>query len=390
MTARNPIKDGVAIVGVGSTGFTRSSEGRSPLALACEASIKAIRDSGLDRAQIDGVAVPAEQAAPQPQQLAYALGLDHITHYPRTQGVIGFSFVDAVNAVFSGSCDAILLAYPVYRLPWNSRSAARDPYRAPHGPGLVRVPETVSAAVGYTAWASRYMYEYGAKKEYFGYVAINQRTNAGDNPLAAARQPITMDDYLAARMIREPLCMLDMDLPVDGADAFIITTAERARDLPHPPVLVHATSCGLVAANVEDQLPDLRHHGQHVVVDNLRAKSDFWTDGVDLFYPYDGFTIITLAWLENAGWCGPGEAGPFIEQHWDRRANRILIDGRVPVNTHGGGLSEGATRGSGYVREAVAQLRGQAGTRQVPGARSALITTGGFFFNSQGMMLRSA
>nr|MDA8045557.1 thiolase family protein [Actinomycetota bacterium] len=173
MRSRNPAKDQVAIVGVGSTGFTRSSEGKTPLALACEASIAAIRDSGLDRGSIDGVSVPTEQAAPQPQQLAYALGLDQVTHYTRTQAVIGFSFVDAVNAVFSGSCEAILLAYPVYRLPWNSRSAARDPYRAPHGPGLVRVPETVSAAVGYTAWASRYIHEYGAKKEYFGYVAVN-------------------------------------------------------------------------------------------------------------------------------------------------------------------------------------------------------------------------
>jgi len=199
---------------------------------------------------------------------------------------------------------------------------------------------------------------------------------------------LSMDDYLAARMIREPLCMLDMDLPVDGADAFVITTAERARDLPNPPMLVHATACGLVARNVEDQLPDLRHHGQHVVINSLRAKSDLWLDDLDLFYPYDGFTIITLAWFENAGWCGPGEAGPFIEQHWDKDSNRILINGRVPVNTHGGGLSEGATRGSGYLREATLQLRGQAGPRQVPGASSALITPGGFFFNSQGVLLR--
>jgi acetyl-CoA acetyltransferase len=387
--ARNPLKDQVAIVGVGTTGFSRSAEGRSSLSLACEAAVMAIRDAGLTASDIDGISAPSEQAAPQPNQLAFALGLDNVTHYNRNQSVIGFALVDAVNAVFSGSCDTILLSYPVYRLPWNSRSAAGDPFRAPYGGGSVRVPESVGAAVGYTAWASRYIHEYGAKREYFGRVAINQRTNAAANPLAAAREPLTMDDYLSARMIREPLCMLDMDLPVDGADAFVITTAARARDLPNPPVLVHATSCGLVERNVEDQLGDLRHHGQHVVVRNLRSKSELWLDDIDLYYPYDGFTIITLAWMENVGWCGPGEAGPFIEDHWDASANRIMINGRVPVNSHGGGLSEGATRGSGYVREATLQLRGQAGPRQVQGARHALITSGGFFFNSQGIVLRA-
>jgi acetyl-CoA acetyltransferase len=387
---RNPIKDQVAIVGVGSTGFSRSAGDRSPLSLATEASVSAIRDAGLSASDIDGISAPTEQASPTANQLAFALGLDNITHYMRTQSVFGFALVDAVNAVFAGSCDTVLISYPVYRLPWNSRSAANDPFRARFGIGAVRVPETVTAAVGYTAWASRYIHEHQAKREYFGHVAINARSNGVNNPLAALRVPITMQDYLSARMIREPLCMLDMDLPVDGADAFVVTTAERARDLAHPAVLVHATSLGLVAKNVEDQLPDLRHHGQHVVVQNLKAKSDFWLDGVDLFFPYDGFSIITLAWLENAGWCGPGEGGPFMEANWDEGSNRILINGRVPVNPHGGGLSEGATRGAGYVREAVHQLRGRAGPRQVPGARTALITCGGFFFNSQGIMLRAS
>jgi acetyl-CoA acetyltransferase len=388
--ARNPVKDQVAIVGVGSTGFSRSAGERSPLSLAAEAATKAIRDAGLTASDIDGISAPAESASPAPNQVAFALGLDGITHYMRTQSVFGFALIDAVNAVFSGSCDTLLITYPVYRLPWNSRSAANDPFRARFGVGAVRVPETVTAAVGYTAWASRYIHEYGAKREHFGHVAINARSNAAGNPLAASRVPITMKDYLAARMIREPLCMLDMDLPVDGADAFVVTTAERAKDLPHTPVLVHATSLGLVQKNVEDQLPDLRHHGQHVVIRNLKDKSDFWIDGVDLFFPYDGFTIITLAWLENAGWCGPGEAGPFMEANWEAAGNRIMINGRVPVNPHGGGLSEGATRGAGYVREAVHQLRGTAGPRQAPGARTALITCGGFFFNSQGIMLRAA
>ncbi|MFP8876959.1 MAG: thiolase family protein, partial [Myxococcota bacterium] len=191
-----------------------------------------------------------------------------------------------------------------------------------------------------------------------------------------------------ARMIREPLCMLDMDVPVDGADAFVLTTTERARKLTPNPVVIHAASVGLVGTNDEDQLPSLRRHGQHVVVESLRAKSDLWIEDVDVFFPYDGFTIITLGWIENFGWCKPGGAGRFLEEHWDDEAGCAMIEGRVPINPHGGSLSEGATRGSGHLREAVVQLRGDAGERQVADASSALIGCGGFFFNSQGAILR--
>ena len=181
-----------------------------------------------------------------------------------------------------------------------------------------------------------------------------------------------------------------MDVPVDGADAFVITTTERARDMPHEPVLIHAATLGQIDKNAEDQTPSLARHGQHVVIEALKARSDFWIDDVDVYFPYDGFTIITLNWIENAGFCGPGEAGAFLAEHWDAAANRVLIDGRVPMNPHGGALSEGGTQGSGHIREAVHQLQGRAGARQVDGAKTALVTAGGFFFNAQGLMLRTA
>ena len=116
--------------------------------------------------------------------------------------------------------------------------------------------------------------------------------------------------------------------------------------------------------NEEDQTPSLRHHGQQVTVQALRAKSDFWIDDIDVYFPYDGFSVITLNWLENVGYCAPGEAGAFIEDNWvagDDGTGRILIKGRVPVNTHGGSLSEGGTQGTGHLREAVHQLQGLAG-----------------------------
>ena len=177
------------------------------------------------------------------------------------------------------------------------------------------------------------------------------------------------------------------ETPIDGGDAFIVTTTERARDLALPPVLINAAVLGQVAPNEEDQTVSLRANGQQVVVDTLKAKSDLWIDDIDVYFPYDGFTPITLNWFENVGWCKPGEAGEFLREHWDAAEGRVLIDGRIPVNPHGGSLSEGATQASGHIREAVHQLQGLAGERQVPDAQRALITAGGFFFNAQGLSL---
>lgn len=390
--ARNPIKDQIAIVGVGSTGFRRNIEGRSRDSLAMEAAKKAIADAGLTRDDIDGIV----SSYPAANVTAGALGIPAITHYVTQHVPIGFPLVDAMNAVFSGSADTILITHAVYRAPAISASAAKDPFRRGLGFGgsIPQVPsrfdpENVAGSTGYAAWASRYLHEYGVGRDAFAHVAVNGRSNAARNELAAAREPMTFDDYYAARMVREPLGLFDMDMPVDGADAFIVTTAERARDLPNKPVLIHAATAGLIDQNEEDQLPGLHRHGQHVVVESLRAKSDLWLDDVDVYFPYDGFTVLTASWLENTGWCGPGEAGDFLKQHWDADANRILINGRIPVNPHGGALSEGGTQGSGHLREAVVQLRGDAGERQAPGARTALLTPGGFFFNAQGIVLRS-
>ena len=387
--ARNPVKDQVAIVGIGCTGFSRHDT-RTPLALGLEAATKAVRDAGLTANDIDGVVALGEPGAPGPQQFASALGVDSVTHWTRPSPVVMFSLVDAVNAIYAGSADTILVISSMIRLPWNSRSAANDPFRRRIPSGVPGIPESVAMATGYTAWASRYLYEYGVTREAWARIAVNGRTNALRNPLAAIDKPLTLDDYYEARMIRDPLCMLDMDLPADGADAFVLTTAERAKALPHTPVLVHATATGMVGENTEDQLVSLQRHGQHIVVEQLKAKGDFWIDEVDVFFPYDGFTVITTGWIENTGYCAPGTAGDFLREHWVEDENRVMIDGRVPINPHGGGLSEGATRGTGHVREAVTQLRGEAGERQVDGARTALVTPGGFFFNSQGALLRTA
>ncbi len=327
-----------------------------------------------------------------PQYIQSSLGLPHLTYWNGPGIPFVSAIANAMNAVYTGAADVVLAYHSVYRNPMFSRAAANDPFRRMGfggGPGDGFGPDSISGAVGYTAWASRYLYEYQASRETFGYIAINDRTNAALNPAAALRDPLTMDDYLAARMIRWPLCLLDMDVPVDGADAFIVTTAERARDLALKPVLIHACTQGMVAQNEEDQTPSLLDHGQHVVLESLRKKSDIWIDDIDVYFPYDGFSFITVSWIENAGFCGLGEARAFIEDNWDADEGRILIDGKLPVNPHGGALSEGGTQGSGHTREAIHQLQGLAGARQVPDATKALITAGGFFFNAQGCVLRT-
>lgn len=388
IATRNPVKDKVAFASAATTGFTRNAGEVTQASLALDACIKVIEAAGIDKSEINGL-IGANNT-----YIQSALGIPELNYWTGAGVPFGFSIANAVGAVSSGQCDVALAYHSIYRQPGNSRSAANDPFRAlafgaRGGLGDGFGPDTMSGVVGYTAWASRYLYEYNETRDLFGYIAVNDRTNARHNPGAVMKDPLTMDDYLNARMIRWPLSLLDMDVPIDGADAFIVTTAERARDMALKPVLIHACTTGMVAQNEEDQMPSLHHHGQHAVIESLKGKSDIWIDDIDLFFPYDGFTIITISWVENVGWCGPGEARGFIEDNWDKDANRILINGRIPINTHGGALSEGGTQGSGYTREAIHQLQGLAGERQIAGATKALLPMGGFFFNSQGSVLRT-
>ncbi|MEE6174942.1 thiolase C-terminal domain-containing protein [Mycobacterium sp. 050134] len=385
---RNALKDNVAIAGAATTGFVAKNSGRTQTSLAAEAAIAVIRQCGLGKDDIDGLC----GSWPAAHELQSALGLPRLTWFGNPMIPMVDHVATAAAAVHAGLCETVLVYHAAYRAVWNTGGALKDPFRRIATPGLTDPqpgPDTVAASAGYTAWASRYMYEFGTGRQDFGIVALNARANAARNPAAAMRAPMSMDDYLGARMIRDPLCLYDMDVAVDGADAFIVTTTERARDLPLPPVLINAAVLGQVSPNEEDQTASLRANGQQVVIETLKAKGDFWIDGVDVYFPYDGFTPIALNWIENAGWCGPGEGGAFLHQHWVPDEGRVLINGRIPVNPHGGSLSEGATQGSGHIREAVHQLQGRAGERQVDGAKRALITVGGFFFNAQGIMLHT-
>jgi len=393
MSARFPIKDQIAFASAATTEFAKSGNERTQMSMTADACVAAIRAAGLKASDIDGIA--GSDTSPWARAVQAALGIPRITWWqnPSLTGTYATTIFEAMQAIYSGACDTVLCYHTAYRLPWQSRAAAADPMRRRVAQlsdmmGAVD-PETMAGSVGYTAWASRYLHEYGRRREDLGMVAMNSRGNALRNEHAVMRTPMTMDDYLAGRMIRTPLCVYDMDVAVDGADAFILTTAERARDLPQRPVLINATASGMVDRNDEDQLPGLHDHGQQIVVEEMKRRGDLWIDDVDLYYPYDGFSFLTLSWIENAGLCKPGEGGDFLREHWNAAEQRVMYRGRVPFNTHGGSLSEGATQGSGHIREAVMQLQGRAGSHQVRDARTALLTIGGFFFNAQALSLRT-
>jgi acetyl-CoA acetyltransferase len=402
VTARNPAKDKLAIAGVGLSPYDRDRGPTTELAMVLEAAVAAISDAGLTAADIDGVVGGGLLTGGiDPATVVSALGLPAVSWWARAAPPIVNHLMAAINAVWTGACEVALVYHSVYRVAGFSRSAGADPFRRRATLGLPdgraatgdghndAEPWSMHGSAGYAAWAGRYLAEFGASREDFGLVAINDRSNAAANPNAVLQEPLTMAGYLSGRMVREPLCLYDMDVPVDGADAFIVTTTERARDMPATPVLIHAATMGMTALPQEYLAAGLDATGQQLAARDLQAKSDLWLDDLDLFFPYDGFTFVALRCFESYGFCGPGEGGAFLADNWDPVENRVKIKGRVPVNTHGGSLSEGGSQGAGHLREAVTQLRGQAGRRQVPGARVGLLTPGGFFFNAQGLVLRA-
>ncbi|MET7772566.1 thiolase family protein [Nocardia sp. NPDC005366] len=391
---RNSIKDRIAFTGIGRSPYARDRD-TTELAMVLEAAAQAITDAGLTAGQIDGVVGGGlHTGGIDPAVVASALGLPAVTYWTSVRPPIGNHVTAAVNAVWSGTANAVLVYHSVYRLgrgPFRERAAAGLPDgRAILGDGHTESePYGMFGPTGYAAWAERYLRTYGRDRADLGMVALNGRANAANNPGAVMTKPLTMEDYLAGRMIREPLCVYDMDVPIDGADAFVVTTAERGADSPNRPVVVHALSMGLTAHPEEHLTVSLEHTGQTVSAAAMLARSELGIGDFDVLFPYDGFSLITLHCLESYGFCGPGEGGDFLTEHWNPDRGRVEIDGRVPMNPHGGSLSEGGTQGAGHLREAILQLRGAAGERQTPGAAAALLTPGGLFFNAQGIALRA-
>lgn len=220
------------------------------------------------------------------------------------------------------------------------------------------------------------MEQYGTKREHFAEVAISTRANAIRRPTALMTEPLTMDAYFSARMISDPLCLFDCCLESDGAVAIVTTSAERARDLRHPPAYIEAAAMGAAGrwgqAIVWMGMPDeyFASSGHRPVAKRLYEMADLQPSDIDVALLYDHFTPMVLTQLEDYGLCPIGESGRFVED-----GNIRWPDGSVPVNTHGGNLSEAYILGMTHLMEAVEQLRGTA-VNQVAGAEVALVTGG--------------
>jgi acetyl-CoA acetyltransferase len=217
------------------------------------------------------------------------------------------------------------------------------------------------------------MYEFGLTREQLAQIALNGRRNAGLNPLAIFRDPLTMEDYLAARMISTPLCLFDCDVPCDGSTALIVSHVDYAPDAPRSVAHVNAIGTALRGRPSWDQFDDMTTMAARDAAASMWERTDLTPADVDVAELYDGFSILTMVWLEELGFCGKGESGPFVEG-----GSRIALDGVLPLNTSGGQLSAGRLHGFGFLHEACLQLRGEAGDRQVPGGPEvAAVANGG-------------
>jgi acetyl-CoA acetyltransferase len=396
MRSRNPLADRVAIVGIGSTEYGRDL-GRTPLSLGLEAARKAILDAGLDKADLDGICGSGGMmGGANFLAVQEGLGIPRVTWC--INAGLGAAVVHAVHAVFAGACETALVVQAFNRSAGWSQSARNDRLRVlatqfaggGHGYGGF-AQRWIHQGEPYGAWGGRYLHEFGAPREVFGLLAINNRSNAVLNEAAVMRTQITMDDYLSARSIYPPLGLLDCDLPVDCAEALVVTTVERARGLRHKPVLVHAVAFGQGQFGIEyyDNGRSYREAAPWVAMDELRLKSEHDITAVDLFFPYDGFTPIAICFTEAAGFCGPGEAWDLFRSSWDDERNRLVLNGRTLVSTNGGSLSHGRSGGMNYFTEAVRQLRGDAGPRQRPGAATALVGIGSYYHDPTATLLRT-
>lgn len=359
------------IAGVGMTDFSRQS-GRSTRQLALEATQAALADSGLRKSQIDGI-VPFPMG-PTAEDLMGVLGLDDVrfTAVPHLGGastVAGLGL--AALAVESGRAD-----YVVVFIARNGRSDQRIDSRVRELAGqMYRVNLEYAQGMNtpaqwYSLIARRHMHEFGTSREALGTVALTMRENSQRNPHAQMYgRPLTMQQYLESPMIADPYKMFDCCLETDGAGAVIVTTQERAADLRHAPVMIDAVAEGhpRPADDIANR-DDFFATGLTTAAPRAFAEAGLTPGDIDVALIYDCFTFELIQQLEEAGFCARGEGGPFVLD------GHIAADGSIPVNPHGGLLSEGHIAGMNHIVEAVTQLRGDAGDRQVSAARTAFLT----------------
>lgn len=379
MVRGEKFEDKVALTGVGMSTLGRRQM-VDPLSLTVAACQAAVADAGLSLDDIDGLSTYPGAGLPGPfgeggaTAVEAALGLRPTWHNGglETFGP-GGSVIAAMLAVATGLARHVLCFRTLWEATYNE--LMKQGKIIPHGGRTTswQMPfGGISAAHTLAQNAQRHFHRYGTTRETLGWIALNQRANAALNPTAIYRDPMTMDDYLSARMITTPFGLYDCDVPCDGAVAVIVSAVDAARDLAKPPVLVEAVGTQIIERIDWDQ-STLTHEPQVLgQAAHLWSRTSLRPSDVDVAELYDGFSFNCLSWIEALGFCGIGESKSFL----DGGAN-IARDGVLPLNTHGGQLSHGRTHGMGLIHEAVTQLRGEAGERQVSGARVAVASSGG-------------
>lgn len=373
------------ISGIGQSQIGRRL-GRTGLDLTIEASLRAISDAGLTLSDIDGLSTypggsPAGSsgfAGPGTPEVQDALRLNLNWHSGGLEGAAQLAaVVNAIMAVGAGLARHVLV-YRTVTEATEQGSGGRQPIGSGGAGGISgamqwSLPFRAFSAANWLAMnAQRHFHEFGTTREQLGMIAITARRHAALNPVAIYRDPMTLDDYLSARMITTPFGLYDCDVPVDGSTALIVSRAEHAGAVDHPVARIEAVGTALRGRPSWDQWDDLTTMAARDAAAHLWSRTDLKPSDVDVAELYDGFSFLTMAWLEAFGFCGRGEAGPFVEG-----GQRIALDGELPLNTHGGQLSAGRLHGFGFIHEACVQLRGEGAARQVDGAEVAVVGNGG-------------
>jgi acetyl-CoA acetyltransferase len=374
---------GVAIAGVGESRFGRVPDATS-WQLAREAAAAALADAGLGPGDVDGLFACGNDLM-YPMLLAEYLGLR--PRYVDGTNVGGSSWElyvhHAIGAVRAGLCEVALLTYgSTTRSDLKAGLRTANLARAARGPAQFEAPYGQTLIGRYAMAATRHMHEFGTRSEDLAEIAVQARANAARNPLAMYRDPITVDDVLASPLVASPLHSLDCCIRSDGGGAVVVVAADRAADLRKRPVTVLGAGEALGYESMAEW-PDFTESPARESSARAFAMAGVIPADVDVLEVYDSFTITVLLTLEAMGFCGKGEGGAFV------RDGRLLVDGQLPTNTDGGGLSSNhpGMRGVFLLVEAVRQLRGEAEGRQVPDARIAAVTGTGGWFSSAGTLV---
>ncbi len=354
---------------------------RSPLALTVDAVREAIADAGLTLDQIDGVATyPGKMPSflgfspVGSDELIETLGLRTRWHVGAAEATAQLGAIaEAAYAVKAGLARHVLCFRTVYEAAALSRPEEFPPLERREGlTGNAQwlAPFGAFSAANWTAqFATRHMKRYGLTREQLAQVALNGHANAALNPRAIVRKPLTLDDYMAARMISSPFCLYDCDRFTDASTVVIVSAGDALDEVRATPIRIAATA-GAVERYSWDQA---EWAGAYATGRDLWRNADYGPDDVDTAQLYDGFAFQPITWLEGLGFCGLGEGGAFLEG-----GTRIARDGALPMNTGGGQLGWGRLHGFGFAYEAVVQLRGEGGARQIAGdPRVAVATSGG-------------